>query len=105
MRKAAAFGLAIMLTVGLAGCASYSELYGKVIDHRMEESSHLAHVGKVLIPKKRIDHYLKIEFSQGGTVYHQEIAVSQKTYDFCQIDGYLLREEDGSITCGPDSWR
>ncbi len=105
MRKAASLFLAGLLMVGLAGCASYSEVYGKVIDHRTEVVESVTLVGKAVIPTKRTKHYLKIEFSEGGTVYHKEIFVNEKTYDFCQIDGYLLREEDGSITCGPDSWR
>jgi len=106
VRKLTAAGMGLLaIGVALTGCASYTEVYGRILDKQEEEVHSLVLVGKVMVPQTTTRRYLEVEYQLDGEVVHEEFSVRASTYEGCEVGDYILREESGTISCQEKSWR
>lgn len=106
MKKFAAAVIVLFgLAAGLVGCASYTEVYGQILDKREDEVRSMILVGKVMVPRTTTKYYLKVEHRLDGEMVHQELSVGDSAYELCEVGDFILREESGHVTCGKESWR
>jgi len=100
--------LALGLSFGLTACASsYTQVYGKVIDREEGSTTSLIPVGKVSVPQTTPYYYLSVEYSYPDEegVTRDQWSVTGEVYDSCQEGDFIFREENGAVSCSPESFR